>query len=137
MKKILTKSDLGQELVEYALMLPLFLILVLGIVDLGRAVYYYSAMNNVVREGARYGSIHLEDSGVNNTVCGLVTSRAIGVNISCDDVTTSFDFNEGTVKVTVVYPFVPVSQIITGIFGLNQLDLEVSSIMQLEYVPIP
>lgn len=126
----------GQELVEYAIILPLFLIMVLGILDLGRAVYYYAAMNNVVREGARYGSIHLEDSGVENTICGLVVARAIGVDISCDDVTTTFDFNQGTVTVTVEFPFVPISQIITGIFGINQIDLATSSIMQLEYIPL-
>ena len=135
MKTITSNSIRGQELVEYAITLPIFLILVLGIVDLGRAVYYYSAMNNVVREGARYGSIHLEESGVDNTICGLVTSRAIGVDLSCDDVSTVFDFDQGTVEVTVVYPFIPVSQIITGFFGLNQLDITTSSIMQLEYLP--
>ena len=127
----------GQELVEYAITLPLFLILVLGILDLGRGVYYYSAMQNVVREGARYGSIHLEEPGVENTICGLVTSRAIGVSLNCDDVITTFNFDQGIVEVTVVYPFEPVSQIITGFFGLNTLNFTTSSIMQLEYVPPP
>jgi len=132
----MTKSRFGQELVEYAIILPLFLILVLGIVDLGRAVYYYAAMNNIVREGARYGSIHLEEPGLNNTICNLVTSRAIGVNLTCDDVSTSIDLGEGIVEVTVIYPFIPVSQIMTGFFGLNQINLTTSSTMQLEYVPI-
>ena len=126
----------GQELVEYALILPLFLILILGILDLGRVVYYYSAMQNVVREGARYGSIHLEDDGIEITICNLVINRAIGVDMTCDDVTTIIDFDEGTISVNVVYPFVPVSQIITGFFGLNQIDIATGSTMQLEYVPI-
>jgi Flp pilus assembly protein TadG len=137
MKRLVPKTTLGQELVEYAITLPLFLILVLGIVDLGRVVYYYSAMQNVVREGARYGSIHLEDAGIEATICNLVMSRAIGVDLSCDDVTTTFDFGQGTVTVNVIYPFVPVSQIVTGFFGVNQIDITTSSIMQLEYVPLP
>lgn len=137
MNKIQKNFKFGQELVEYAIILPVFLIMVLGIVDLGRVVYYYSAMQNVVREGARYGSIHLEDNGIETTICNLVVSRAIGVDITCDDVTTNFDYVEGTVTVNVVYPFVPVSQIITGFFGLNQIDISTGSIMQLEYIPIP
>ena len=127
----------GQELVEYALILPLFLILILGILDLGRVVYYYSAMQNVVREGARYGSIHLEDDGIETTICNLIMNRAIGVEITCDDVTTDIDFDAGTVTVNVVYGFVPVSKIITGFFGLNQINISTGSIMQLEYKPIP
>lgn len=131
------KNKLGQELIEYAITLPLLLIMVLGIVDLGRVVYYYSAMQNVVREGARYGSIHLEDDGVESTICNLVLSRAIGVELSCDDITTTFDFDQEIVTVNVVYTFVPVSKIITGFFGLNQIDISTGSIMQLEYVPLP
>ena len=48
----------GQELVEYALALPLFLLLVMGILDIGRATYYYSSIHNSAREGARYGVVH-------------------------------------------------------------------------------
>lgn len=137
MKKLHKNIKFGQELVEYALILPFFLIMVLGILDLGRVVYYYSAMQNVVREGARYGSIHLEDDGIETTICNLVLNRAIGVEMTCDDVTTDIDFNAGTVTVNVVYGFVPVSKIITGFFGLNQIDISTGSIMQLEYVPLP
>jgi Flp pilus assembly protein TadG len=127
----------GQELVEYALILPIFLIVTLGIIDLGRVVYYYSAMQNVVREGARYGSIHLEEADINNTICNIILNRAIGVELTCSDVTTDFDFDDGTISVNVIYRFVPVSQIITGFFGINYFDISTGSIMQLEYIPIP
>jgi hypothetical protein len=43
----------GQTLVEFALILPIFLLLVLGFFDLGRAVFYYSSLSNAVREGTR------------------------------------------------------------------------------------
>lgn len=133
MKKLI--GNRGQELLEYALMLPLFLILVMGIFDLGRAVYYYSVMNNSVREGARYGSIHLEEFDVETIICTRVVQRSIGLNLTCDDVTTIFDFGEGTVEVSVSYDFVPISGIITRIFGLGSIPISTSSIMQLEYVP--
>jgi Flp pilus assembly protein TadG len=43
----------GQALVEFALILPLFIILLVGILDGGRLVYGYHTANNAAREGAR------------------------------------------------------------------------------------
>ncbi len=44
----------GQGLVEFALVLPLILLVIIVFIELGRIVYFYSALNNAVREGARY-----------------------------------------------------------------------------------
>src|SRR5438128_11632221 len=43
----------GQSLVEFALILPILALLVLGAVDLTRAFYYYIALENASRETAR------------------------------------------------------------------------------------
>jgi hypothetical protein len=43
----------GQALVEFALVLPLALLLILFAIDIGRYVYTYSAISAAVREGAR------------------------------------------------------------------------------------
>lgn len=45
----------GQDLVEFALVLPLLLLIVVGVLDLGRAFFAAIAVANVAREGARYG----------------------------------------------------------------------------------
>jgi Flp pilus assembly protein TadG len=45
----------GQALVEFALIVPIFVLVLVGILDLGRAVYYSSTLNNAAREGARLG----------------------------------------------------------------------------------
>jgi Flp pilus assembly protein TadG len=47
------ESDGGQELVEYAIVFPVLMLLVLGIIELGRIMYSYSAISNAAREGAR------------------------------------------------------------------------------------
>lgn len=47
----------GQALVEFALVLPVFLLLIFGIIDVGRYVYVANAFNEGAREGARYGSV--------------------------------------------------------------------------------
>jgi hypothetical protein len=48
----------AQSLVEFAILLPVFLLIVLGIFDLGRVIYTLSALHNAAREGARYGAVH-------------------------------------------------------------------------------
>lgn len=47
----------GQTLVEFALIIPIALFLIIGFFDLGRAVFYYSSISNMVREGARYAIV--------------------------------------------------------------------------------
>src|SRR3989442_15764994 len=47
------RAHSGQSLVEFALILPVLALLVLGAVDLTRAFYYYIALENASREAAR------------------------------------------------------------------------------------
>ena len=43
----------GQALVEFALVLPILILLLVGIFDFGRAVYAFNTVNNAAREGVR------------------------------------------------------------------------------------
>lgn len=56
----------GQALVETAVILPLFLVLLLGIVDMGRAVWATTSLASAAREAARYAIVH---GGAASTVC--------------------------------------------------------------------
>jgi Flp pilus assembly protein TadG len=47
----------GQAMVEFALVLPIFLLLILVLFDMGRATQAYTAVAAAAREGARSGSI--------------------------------------------------------------------------------
>ena len=51
--RIKTGNNRGQSLIEFALILPIALFLILGFFDLGRAIFYYSSLTNAVREAAR------------------------------------------------------------------------------------
>ena len=48
----------GQGLVEFALVLPVFLVILIGMVDLGRAIWANNAVANAAREAARFASVH-------------------------------------------------------------------------------
>ncbi len=59
----LRRSERGQGMVELALMLPMMLTLVLGVVDLGMGFRTYITLNNAAREGARWVTIYPSDPG--------------------------------------------------------------------------
>ena len=47
------RSERGSQLIEFALVLPLLLLVVLGIMDFGLLFQRYEAVTNAAREGAR------------------------------------------------------------------------------------
>jgi hypothetical protein len=50
------QKEKAQGLVEFALILPLLLLVILGIMEMGRLLFFYSSVTSASREGARYGS---------------------------------------------------------------------------------
>lgn len=75
------QSTRGQALAEFAIALPLFLILILGIIDFGRMILIHSAVVSASREGARYGAAagdlggpRIDCPGIRNAVRGATGS---------------------------------------------------------------
>jgi len=56
MKKYFFRDTRGQGLVELALVLPVLILLLMGIMDMGRLFGGYLELQHVAREGARYAS---------------------------------------------------------------------------------
>ena len=48
----------GQALVEFALVAPVLIIMLSGILEFGRFIIAYEAANNAVRQGTRYAIVH-------------------------------------------------------------------------------
>jgi Flp pilus assembly protein TadG len=53
MRTRLQRRHSGQSMVEFAVLAPVFFMLLLGTIDLGRAVYIYNSISDAAREGAR------------------------------------------------------------------------------------
>jgi len=51
------RSERGQALLEYAVIFPLLMLLLIGIMEFGVAIMVYDSISNAAREGARYGVI--------------------------------------------------------------------------------
>ena len=56
----------GQELVEFALVIPVLALFVFGVLDVGRVFHVLIAISNAAREGARYGMSYGIIRAVNN-----------------------------------------------------------------------
>lgn len=69
----------GQALVEFALVFPVLFLIILGIVDFGRAVYAYNTVSNAAREAGRSAIINQDISAIRarasteGTLLGLPT----------------------------------------------------------------
>jgi Flp pilus assembly protein TadG len=63
----LITGEEGQNLVEFALLLPILLYILMGIIQFGLIFAVYVTINNSVREAARWGSIYVYDGTITNT----------------------------------------------------------------------
>ena len=60
----------GQTLVEFAFVLPIFLLMLFGMVDMGRYVYLNSTLSQAAREAARRMSVEAYWVGSSDASCG-------------------------------------------------------------------
>jgi hypothetical protein len=63
MKNKRNEKTRGQSLVEAALALPVLVMLMLGLLDFGRAYYALVALRDAAEEGATYAAIYPKDAG--------------------------------------------------------------------------
>lgn len=70
--------SVGQALVEFALVAPVFFILLFAIIEGGRFMIFYEVLNNATREGARYAIVN----GANTLGCS--TGPAAPNSVPCD-----------------------------------------------------
>jgi Flp pilus assembly protein TadG len=57
------KKDCGSALVEYAVVFLLFMTMIMGTIDFGRALYTYHYLSNVTRDAARWAAVNGADCG--------------------------------------------------------------------------
>jgi len=64
----LRKTEAGQALVEFTLILPIFLLLLFAIVDFGRGFYTWVLVTNAAREGARMAAVQSDASTIDQRI---------------------------------------------------------------------
>ena len=66
------KREKGQSAVEFALVLPILLLIVCGILDFGWLFYNQLSVENACREGARVGCVNAQDAQLDQIVTDKV-----------------------------------------------------------------
>ncbi len=96
--------DRGAAAVEFALLLPLLLLILFGIIDFGRALNAQITLTQAAREGARLAALGVPSA----TVITRAQTAATGLSPVTVTVTSTCPVNAGTgvdAVVTVTYTF--------------------------------
>jgi Flp pilus assembly protein TadG len=113
----------GQALAEFAIILVVLMLLLLGIVDLSRAVYIRSVVANAAREGARYAIVQPRDvaqDAIASATTSVVVDKSLAgsVAVSPADVSVTFPDTDH-VRVTVVCTYHPATALIAEAAGIG------------------
>ncbi|MDZ4159307.1 MAG: TadE family protein [Anaerolineaceae bacterium] len=126
------KSEKGQSLIELAVSLVFLLILLAGVVDLGRMMFYYIAMRDAAQEGATFGSINPTHCNqiVDRVRANLVDPSRVTVTVLVNNTgciqssQTNTNCNNNTIRVVVSDPSFPISMPLLGSFlGRQTINL--------------
>lgn len=120
----------GQSLVEFAIVLPLILLILLGIAQFGMMFNSYLTIQNATREGARVGIV----GGTNNEINQSIISTS--PNLKAENLTIHInptqDRKSGeTLTVQIVYNYPLSVPIINNIFG-KTIQLNAKTSMRIE-----
>lgn len=124
----------GQSLVEFTLIFPLVLLLIIGFFDLGRAIFYYSSLSNAVREATRFAIVNKGLSP--DEIKGKVTEYAFALTgtpnpLIEDNIIITYPTVE-TISVEATYTFKPITPGITLIINNPAgIDLVAQSTMRI------
>lgn len=80
----LRRRGRGQTLVEFAMVMPIILLVVLGLVDLGRAVYSYNTLAQSARQAARTAIVNQNVANVRNQA--IASAPTLGLTAANVDV---------------------------------------------------
>ena len=72
----------GQALVEFALVIPIFLLIVFGIIDAGRLIFTYNTVSNAARNAARVAIVNQSTTGTNTCDTTSPTAWSVGCGVS-------------------------------------------------------
>ena len=110
----------GQSLVEFTLVLPVLLVILAGLLDLGRLYYAYVAVTDAAAEGARYATMYPQDTSAIRTRASEATHGP--VQIDADQVTVERPGQ--SIKVTVNYSFTVLTPLVNAMVPDGLIPLE-------------
>jgi len=121
------KSQKGQSLVEFALVIPVFVVILLGIIEFGRLWEVSNILTSAAREGARVAAVTGPDVSRATTAAQTVLSAG---SITGATVTVVGPNSANDVSVTIAYVYSPLTGSIFP--GFRSFSLTRSTTMRWE-----
>ena len=137
----------GQSLVEFALVIPVFLLIMVAIFDVGRAVFAYNSVTNAAREAARFAAVNQDTAmviqhAINQTA--IAESDAPNVTVTYRRVIPNADYRTNAVcspllidcvaVVTYQTTFRPITPLISNIMFSSGVTFTAQSVQAIEFV---
>jgi Flp pilus assembly protein TadG len=133
----ITAEKKGANVVEFALVLFILMLLLAAIADLGRAFTHYIVITNAAREGARLGGRAEHSEVIDDWIIEAVVREAANSNIDLTEAGVAeitiepaiADREEGEpITVTVEYTL---SMMLGGFVGLQELPMRSQTVMMM------
>jgi Flp pilus assembly protein TadG len=132
-KKHSKKGQRGAVTAEFGFVLPLFLLLFIGTIDMSRAMFAYSTLTHASQKAARFACVRSSSSD-NPASVDQIKARArqhiVGLNPGEVDVDTSYlptNSPGGTVQVQLSYSFEPLTPFLPferiALAGSSQMNI--------------
>jgi Flp pilus assembly protein TadG len=128
-------GERGQTLVEFAMVLFFFVLIVVGLIDLSRAVYARHLVANAAREGARFATTNPPETAQDvDKIKAVAGATVVGFDKDTMSVGVSQP-DENHVRVDVTYTFRPIAAFIFGGADGSGVDITMhsGSVMRMEW----
>ena len=125
------RSERGQSLVEYALILPVLMILLVGIMEFALVALDYATLSNAAREGARAAAVVSTDADARSAA--VAAAERAAVTLDDDELSVIATVSADTVQVRVEYDVhLITAALVSAVGGQPTLHLQAVSTMRRE-----
>jgi len=136
MLKFITRNEKGQAMVEFALITPLLILLLCGIIDFGWIFGNQLILNNASRDTARYMAINYDslDADKDAVATGIMLDRlGPGDRIEFDVIPTlSGAVPERKIKIYASYKLRVLTPVLSTVIGEPYIKIDTETTMRLE-----
>lgn len=130
------KREEGAALVEFALVLPLLLMILFGVIEFGLVLYNQEVITNASREGARFGIVIGSPRPATGAIQGVVNDYLTNAGLNAGNATVGVAGAQGasgndlTVAVLYPYDFLVLPNFVASLG--STLNLSATTVMKLE-----
>ena len=125
------REEKGQSIVEFVLVIPILLLLLIGIVDIGRLTFVYSSLHFTGQESVRVAGLGGTDEKITerayDSFFGGDPTELNIISSLLPDERKSGEY----ITITLEYPYTPLTPFVSSLFS-DPINLSVDSTIRIE-----